>query len=81
MKNHVPEFTVFHASNFHAIPEEDGTCSEVFMVLFLAVIGTRAGYATLQTGNDIPNVGYATVYPAAMIVKILLAQVLLSLLT
>lgn len=38
-------------------------------------------YATLQTGNDIPNVGYATVYPAAMIVKILLAQVLLSLLT
>ena len=51
------------------------------MVLFLAVIGTRAGYATLQTGNDIPNVGYATVYPAAMIVKILLAQVLLSLLT
>lgn len=35
-------------------------------------------YATLQTGNDIPNVGYVTVYPAAMITKILLAQVLLS---
>jgi uncharacterized transporter YbjL len=32
----------------------------------------------LQTGNDIPNVGYVTVYPAAMITKILLAQVLLS---
>lgn len=37
-------------------------------------------YATLQTGNDIPNVGYVTVYPAAMITKILLAQVLLSVL-
>lgn len=37
-------------------------------------------YATLQTGNDIPNVGYVTVYPAAMITKILLAQILLSLL-
>jgi putative transport protein len=35
-------------------------------------------YATLQTGNDIPNVGYVTVYPAAMITKILLAQMLLS---
>lgn len=38
-------------------------------------------YATLQTGNDIPNVGYVTVYPAAMITKILLAQMLLSLLS
>ena len=38
-------------------------------------------YATLQTGNDIPNVGYVTVYPAAMITKILLAQILLSLLS
>lgn len=38
-------------------------------------------YATLQTGNDIPNVGYVTVYPAAMITKILLAQILVSVLS
>ncbi|MCB9147874.1 MAG: transporter [Caldilineaceae bacterium] len=35
-------------------------------------------YATLQTDNELPNVGYATVYPAAMIVKILVAQALLT---
>ncbi|MBX3011164.1 MAG: transporter [Caldilineaceae bacterium] len=37
-------------------------------------------YATMQTGNDLPNVGYVTVYPAAMLAKILLAQLLFSLL-
>jgi len=37
-------------------------------------------YATEQTGNDVPNVGYATVYPVAMIAKIILAQLLVSML-
>jgi putative transport protein len=36
------------------------------------------GYAMEQTKNDLPNVGYASVYPVAMIMKILLVQVLLS---
>ncbi len=30
---HVPQFTVIHAPNFHAIPEVDGTRSEVFIVI------------------------------------------------
>ncbi len=38
------------------------------------------GFALEQTGNDLPNVGYATVYPVATIAKILFAQVLLTLL-
>jgi len=37
-------------------------------------------FALEQTGNDLPNIGYAMVYPIAMIAKILLAQVLLTLL-
>ena len=37
------------------------------------------GYALEQTGNEIPNVGYTSVYPAATIGKILLVQVLLAL--
>lgn len=37
-------------------------------------------YAAQQTENELPNIGYATVYPAAMITKILLAQALLTLL-
>jgi putative transport protein len=37
------------------------------------------GYALEQTGNEIPNLGYASVYPAATIGKILLVQVLLAL--
>jgi len=37
-------------------------------------------YATEQTGNDIPHIGYATVYPVAMITKIVLAQLLVALL-
>jgi putative transport protein len=31
-------------------------------------------YGTQQAGNDSPNVGYASVYPLAMMLKILLAQ-------
>ena len=36
------------------------------------------GYALEQTGDDLPNIGYATVYPIAMISKILFAQLLLT---
>ncbi|MBE0606662.1 MAG: transporter, partial [Deltaproteobacteria bacterium] len=36
------------------------------------------GYALEQTGNDLPNVGYASVYPVATIAKILLVQALLT---
>lgn len=36
------------------------------------------GYALEQTDNDLPNIGYASVYPVAMISKILLVQALLS---
>ena len=38
------------------------------------------GYALEQSGNDLPNIGYAAVYPLAMIVKILVAQVIITLL-
>lgn len=37
-------------------------------------------YAAEQTRNEVPNVGYATVYPVAMIAKIVLAQLLVALL-
>ncbi len=37
------------------------------------------GYASQQTGNELPNVGFATVYPLATILKIILAQALLGL--
>ncbi len=33
LASHLPEFTVLHAPNFHAIPELDGTRSEVFVAL------------------------------------------------
>jgi putative transport protein len=35
-------------------------------------------YAAEQTGNDLPNIGYATVFPTATVLKILLAQVILA---
>ena len=38
------------------------------------------GFAVEQTHDDLPNVGYARVYPIATIAKILVAQVILSLL-
>jgi putative transport protein len=37
------------------------------------------GFALEQAGNDLPNVGYAAVYPLATIAKIVLAQALLLL--
>jgi putative transport protein len=36
------------------------------------------GFATEQAGNDLPNLGYATVYPTATILKIVIVQVLLA---
>ncbi len=38
------------------------------------------GFALEQSENDLPNIGYATVYPIATISKILLAQLILALL-
>ena len=38
------------------------------------------GFALEQARNELPNIGYATVYPLATIAKIVLAQLLLSLL-
>jgi putative transport protein len=38
------------------------------------------GFALEQAGNDLPNIGYAEVYPIATIAKILIAQLLLTLL-
>jgi putative transport protein len=38
------------------------------------------GFALEQSENDLPNIGYATVYPIATIIKILLAQLILALL-
>jgi phosphoenolpyruvate carboxykinase (ATP) len=35
LADHVPEFTILHAPGFHAIPEEDGTNSETFIILNL----------------------------------------------
>lgn len=34
-------------------------------------------YASEQTGNDLPNIGYATVFPTATVLKIILAQLVL----
>jgi len=52
-------------------------------VLFGIVAGTHTqpvvlGYATQQSKNDLPNVGFASVYPLATILKIVLAQLLLG---
>ena len=38
------------------------------------------GFALEASGDDLPNMGYATVYPIATIGKIVLAQLLLALL-
>ena len=38
------------------------------------------GFSLEQTKNELPNIGYAMVYPVAMIAKILLAQLILTLL-
>jgi putative transport protein len=35
------------------------------------------GFGLEQSRDDLPNVGYATVYPLAMIAKLVLAQLLL----
>jgi putative transport protein len=37
-------------------------------------------YSTQQSSSDNPNVWYAAVYPASMIAKIVLAQIIVSLL-
>ena len=52
-----------------------------------AVMGLMSGiqtqsaclvYANQQTDTDLPNVWYTTVYPASMVAKIIIAQLLIS---
>ncbi len=55
----------------------------VLLIGMLAGLQTNPAvlsFALERTGNDMPNIGYARVYPTALIAKILLAQVLLTLL-
>lgn len=52
------------------------------LIGMLAGVETQSAvlaFALEQTGDDLPNVGYAAGFPIAMIAKILLAQLLLSL--
>lgn len=58
----------------------------LFRIPLNVLVGTLAGLHTQpavlalaleKTGRELPNVGYATVFPLAMIAKILLSQVLL----
>lgn len=60
---------------------------KVLALPMAAVMGMMSGvqtqpaclaYANQQTGNDLPNVWYATVYPVSMVAKILLAQVIVT---
>ncbi len=51
------------------------------MVAGMQTQSATLGFALDQAGNDLPTVGYATVYPVAMVVKIVLPPVLLALLT
>jgi putative transport protein len=41
--------------------------------------GGAFGFAVEQAGSDLPNIGYARVYPLATVAKILLAQLLIVL--
>ena len=60
-----------------------------FKLPMSAVLGVLSGiqtqpaclaYANQQTENELPNIWYATVYPASMVAKIILAQLLISVL-
>jgi putative transport protein len=39
------------------------------------------GFALQETGNELPNIGYAAVFPVALITKIICAQLLLTLMS
>ena len=58
-----------------------------FRLPMIAVMGMMSGiqtqpavlaYSSQQTDSDQPNIWYATVYPAAMVTKIILAQLIVS---
>ncbi len=60
-----------------------------FKLPFSAVMGLMSGiqtqpaclaYANERTNSELPNIWYATVYPASMIAKIILAQIIVSVL-
>ena len=55
---------------------------------YLLLIGIISGattdppalaYSTASVGNDIPSVGYSTVYPLSMFLRIITAQILILL--
>lgn len=59
---------------------------KVLKIPFSLLIGMVSGmqtqpalltFSAQQTGNEVPNMGYASVYPVAMVLKIVLAQIIL----
>ena len=61
--------------------------SRILRLPSAAVMGLLSGiqtqpaclaYANEQTGSDVPNVWYASVYPVSMIAKIILAQLIVG---
>jgi putative transport protein len=50
----------------------------VGMIAGLQTHPALLSFATEQTGNDVPEIGYAAVYPIAIIAKIIIAQLLLA---
>lgn len=52
-----------------------------FLIGMLAGLQTQPavlGYALQQTGNDVPNIGYTSVYPVATITKIVMVQIFVT---
>lgn len=49
----------------------------VGMVAGLQTQSAVLGFAQEQTRNDLPNIGYAEIYPLAIVIKVVLVQVLL----
>jgi putative transport protein len=50
----------------------------VGMIAGLQTHPALLSFASEQTGNDVPEIGYAAVYPIAIIAKIIIAQLLLA---
>lgn len=75
--------------DYHDPPAADRRCYRGclwFKVDYFTLIGVMAGattdppalaYSNDLAGNDIPSVGYATVYPLTMFLRVLSAQLLI----
>ena len=79
-RENIETISKFFGDSIRSISETDFLSLSLGVVPGMHTQPACLAYANRQASNETPNVWYAAVYPASMIAKIILAQLIVSML-